>query len=45
VGEGRDREQGVVLVDPQPAETWRTEVTRLAWVSRTPFGSPVVPLE
>jgi hypothetical protein len=28
-----------------PAETWRTEVTRLAWVSRTPLGSPVVPLE
>ena len=28
-----------------PAATWRTEVTRLAWVSRTPLGSPVVPLE
>ena len=28
-----------------PLPTWRTEVTRLAWVSSTPLGSPVVPLE
>jgi aminoglycoside phosphotransferase len=28
-----------------PLATWRTEVTRLAWVSSTPLGSPVVPLE
>ena len=29
----------------RPLATWRTEVTRLAWVSSTPLGSPVVPLE
>jgi hypothetical protein len=32
-------------VTRSPRVTWRTEVTRLAWVSSTPLGSPVVPLE
>jgi hypothetical protein len=28
-----------------PLPTWRTLATRLEWVSMTPLGSPVVPLE
>jgi hypothetical protein len=31
--------------NPIAARDWRTLVTRLAWVSSTPLGRPVVPLE
>jgi hypothetical protein len=33
------------VVTPITAWAWRAWATRLAWVSSTPLGSPVVPLE
>ena len=32
-------------VNPSTAWVWRALATRLAWVSSTPLGRPVVPLE
>jgi hypothetical protein len=32
-------------VSPSRSSTWRAPARRLRWLSSTPFGSPVVPLE
>ena len=45
MGEGRDGDDGVARPELERGAAWATATATFAWVSITPFGSPVVPLE
>ena len=45
VGEGRDGGDGVARPELQPGARLRDGDATFAWVSMTPLGRPVVPLE